>query len=82
MDSFTLNPFQFHAEHELWREDRIGRAEPLRYPIRLQVMCFVGVLAASFGIYWFMEDKHLFRPVLPKQMPGDGRPHYTFEKAN
>lgn len=43
-------------------------------------MCFVGVMFGAFGIYWFLNDKRMYRPALPKQLPGDGKPHYTFEK--
>lgn len=64
----------------MWREDRYGRAEPLRYSVRFQVLTFLGVMFGCFGVYWFLDDKRMFRPTLPKQMPGDGKPHYTFEK--
>lgn len=82
LDQFNINTllaFQFHAEYEFWREDRFGRAEPLRYSVGFQLACFLGVMFGSFGIYWFLNDKRMYRPTLPKQLPGDGKPHYTFE---
>lgn len=64
----------------MYGEDRYGTAEPLRYSMTTYYMAFLGVMAGCFGLYYFLEDKKMYRPVLPKQYPGDGKVHYTFEK--
>jgi len=40
---------------------------------------FAFVMGAWILAFWFFQDKKMFRPTLPKQMPGDGKTHYTFE---
>lgn len=42
---------------------------------------FLGVMGASFAVYIWLEDKKMFRPAMPKQLPHDGKKHYTFEPA-
>ncbi|XP_055714628.1 NADH dehydrogenase [ubiquinone] 1 beta subcomplex subunit 8, mitochondrial [Phlebotomus papatasi] len=68
-----------HIEYTLWSEDRFGYSEKPRFSLKYQFLMFTGVLAACFGIYYFLEDYKVFRPVVPKQLPGDGKVHYTFE---
>jgi NADH dehydrogenase (ubiquinone) 1 beta subcomplex subunit 8 len=77
--NLLINPhLQLHAEIDLYGQDRYGSAEPLRYSIPFQYACFLSVMAACFGIYYFLEDKKMFRPVTPRQYPSTG-PHYSFE---
>lgn len=40
---------------------------------------FVGVMGGTFALYYWLEDKKMFRPAMPKQFPKDGKKHYTFE---
>jgi NADH dehydrogenase (ubiquinone) 1 beta subcomplex subunit 8 len=70
-----------HANIDLIGEDRYGSAEPLRFSIKYQLACFLGVMSFCWAIYLWLEDKKMFRPVLPKQLPAAGKPHYTFEPA-
>lgn len=70
---------QIHAEYDYYGETRFGTASPLRYPIELLWVTFLGVMAALFGIYFYLDDKRMYRPVVPKQLPGDGKTHYTFD---
>jgi NADH dehydrogenase (ubiquinone) 1 beta subcomplex subunit 8 len=68
-----------HADLDLYGEDRYGSAEPLRYPMKVYWMSFLGVMTGCFVLYYWLEDKKMFRPVIPKQLPIDGV-HYTFER--
>lgn len=68
-----------HVDIDLYGEDRYGSAEPLRYPMRVYWLSFIGVMSAVTVLYYWLEDKHMYRPVLPKQLPTNG-PHYTFER--
>lgn len=42
---------------------------------------FFAVVGGFTALTIFFEDKKMFRPAMPKQMPGDGKKHYTFEPA-
>lgn len=68
-----------HIDYPIWSEDRFGTAAPSRFSMQTMFLTFAGVMTAWFALYFYFEDKKLFRPALPKQLPGDGRPHYTFE---
>lgn len=74
--------FQVHINYLLWSEDRYGTASPPRFSLQTVVLAFVGVMTTWFALYFYFEDKKMFRPVLPKQLPADGRVHYTFEPKN
>lgn len=69
---------QIHAEIDYHDETRFGSAEPLRFSLLNQFLAFFGVISGSFLLYWFLDDKRIYRPALPKQYPTSG-PHYTFE---
>ncbi|XP_055607942.1 NADH dehydrogenase [ubiquinone] 1 beta subcomplex subunit 8, mitochondrial-like [Uranotaenia lowii] len=68
-----------HAETPLWSEDRYGAAEPSRFPMRTYWLAFLGVMTGCFVFYYWLEDYKMFRPVLAKQYPRDGK-HYTFDE--
>ncbi|XP_055636786.1 NADH dehydrogenase [ubiquinone] 1 beta subcomplex subunit 8, mitochondrial [Toxorhynchites rutilus septentrionalis] len=67
-----------HAEPDFWGEDRYGSAEPLRYSQRTYVLTFLAVMTGCFIIYYWLEDYKMFRPVMAKQYPHEGK-NYTFE---
>ncbi|KAL5275079.1 NDUFB8 family protein [Megaselia abdita] len=67
------------ADYNLYSEDRYSQAEKPRYSSIYYLSCFLGVMTFSFLLYGFLEDKKMFRPVLPKQYPGSGEKHYTFD---
>lgn len=71
-----------HANIDLIGEDRYGSAEPLRYSIKYMYACFLGVMTFWFVSYYWLDNKRMFRPVLPKQLAADGKVHYTFEPKN
>lgn len=64
----------------MYGEDRYGTAEPLRFSVKTQALAFGAVMVGFFSLYYWLEDKHMYRPVSPKQYPGDGKVHYTFER--
>lgn len=68
-----------HIQDNIYSEDRFGTPAPLRWSKSTILACFVGVMGFWFGAYFFLEDYKMFRPVIPPQLPGDGRVHYTFE---
>lgn len=63
----------------MYDETRFGSPAPFRYPLSVQFAAFMIVMVGSFGLYYFFENKKMFRPVLPQQFPGAGKVHYTFE---
>ncbi|EDS33181.1 NADH-ubiquinone oxidoreductase ashi subunit [Culex quinquefasciatus] len=67
-----------HAESDLWGENMYGSAERTRYPMRTYWLAFLGVMAGCLGLYYWLEDYKMFRPVLAKQYARDGK-HYTFD---
>jgi hypothetical protein len=43
---------------------------------------FLGVMGFCFATYYWLEDKKMFRPTLPKQYPADlkdGKKHYNWD---
>lgn len=70
---------KIHAEIDYWGEDRVG-PEPQLISGRTQFLVFTSVILGSFALYYFLEDKRMYRPAVKKQLPGDGRVHYTFER--
>ncbi|XP_066999367.1 NADH dehydrogenase [ubiquinone] 1 beta subcomplex subunit 8, mitochondrial [Anabrus simplex] len=70
-----------HAYANLIGEDRFDVSAKPRYSLLTQVLCFVGAVGGSAVIYYYLDDKRMFRPVLPKQYPAEGVVHYTFEPA-
>lgn len=67
-----------HVDNEILCEERVTTARP-RYSIRFMWAMFLGVMGSCFGMYYWLEDKKMFRPVLPKQYPAGGKTHYTFD---
>lgn len=68
-----------HAELDHYDETRVGTPAPLRFPIWKMGVSFLSVIAGAILIFWLLDDKKAFRPVLEKQMPTPGQVHYTFE---
>jgi NADH dehydrogenase (ubiquinone) 1 beta subcomplex subunit 8 len=50
-----------------------------RYPMSTMVAAFFGYMGFWFGLYFWLEDKKMFPPVLPKAYPNDGKPHYSYD---
>ncbi|PSN49180.1 hypothetical protein C0J52_10902 [Blattella germanica] len=70
-----------HLHVDMFGEDRFDVSSRPRYSLRQQLLAFGGVMAFSFALYYWLEDKRMFRPVLPKQYPYQGETHYTFESS-
>lgn len=70
-----------HVNVDMYGEDRIDVSAKPRFSLSQQALAFFGVMAGSAVVYYWLEDKKLFRPVLPKQYPSQGEVHYTFEPA-
>ncbi|XP_037935827.1 NADH dehydrogenase [ubiquinone] 1 beta subcomplex subunit 8, mitochondrial-like [Teleopsis dalmanni] len=68
-----------HADIDLYGEDRYSVAARPRYSNQVYWGTFLGVMTFCFVLYYWLEDKKMFRPVSAKQYPGDGKKHYTFE---
>uniref|UniRef100_A0A336LPW7 CSON009714 protein n=1 Tax=Culicoides sonorensis TaxID=179676 RepID=A0A336LPW7_CULSO len=71
-----------HIEYNIYSEDRYGTPTPLRWSKSQMAGSFCLFMGTVFALYFYLDDKKMFRPVLPKQLPSDGRTHYTFEPKN
>ncbi|XP_055840451.1 NADH dehydrogenase [ubiquinone] 1 beta subcomplex subunit 8, mitochondrial [Episyrphus balteatus] len=71
-----------HAQIDLIGEDRYSQPEKTRFENWQYFASFFGFMTCCFVLYYWLEDKKMFRPVLPKQYPRDGKVHYTFEPKN
>lgn len=67
-----------HPECDYYDETRIG-PENYRFSMGVMVSSFLFVMGVIWGLYWWLDDKKTFRPVLAKQYPKPGVVHYTFE---
>ena len=70
-----------HLHVDMYGEDRFDVSSKPLVPFRTQLLSFVGVMTFSAILYYWLEDKKMYRPVLPKQYPYQGVAHYTFEAA-
>ncbi|KAJ8971749.1 hypothetical protein NQ314_000566 [Rhamnusium bicolor] len=68
-----------HVEFDLVREDRYDVSLKLRRPMWFQLAQCLGAIFGYYALYALCEKAKMFPAVLPKQYPGDGRKHYTFE---
>lgn len=69
-----------HINYPFWSEDRFGSEAPYRYSMTDMFFTFMAVMAGWFALYWWFNDKKMFRPVLEPQYPN--KTHYTFEPAD
>ncbi|XP_018321325.1 NADH dehydrogenase [ubiquinone] 1 beta subcomplex subunit 8, mitochondrial [Agrilus planipennis] len=67
-----------HVQADMIGEDRVDVNLRLRKSRTRQFTEFFGVMSILYAIYYWLEDKKMFLPLLPKQYPGEGK-HYTFE---
>lgn len=70
-----------HVDFDMYGLDRVNASQKLRFSMQQYALAFFGVMGVSLGVYYYLEDKKMHWPVLPKQYPGDGAVHYTFEPA-
>lgn len=70
-----------HVHVDMYGEDRFDVSSKPRFTLAQQVLAFIGVVGGFAVVYYWLDDKRMFRPVLPKQYPYKGETHYTFEPA-
>ncbi|XP_030386515.1 NADH dehydrogenase [ubiquinone] 1 beta subcomplex subunit 8, mitochondrial [Scaptodrosophila lebanonensis] len=68
------------ADHDLYSEDRFSQAEKPRFSNAEYWLSFLGVMAGCLALYYWLDDKKMYRPVAAKQYPAEGVKHYTFEQ--
>ncbi|XP_017871965.1 PREDICTED: NADH dehydrogenase [ubiquinone] 1 beta subcomplex subunit 8, mitochondrial [Drosophila arizonae] len=68
------------VDHDLYSEDRYSQPDYPRYSKSYYMLCFAGVMGGCLALYYWLEDKKMYRPVAAKQYPADGVKHYTFER--
>uniref|UniRef100_A0A1I8P7A0 NADH dehydrogenase [ubiquinone] 1 beta subcomplex subunit 8, mitochondrial n=1 Tax=Stomoxys calcitrans TaxID=35570 RepID=A0A1I8P7A0_STOCA len=70
----------FHANADLYSEDRWSQASPPRFANSTYWLGFLGCMTGCLVVYYWLENYRMYRPVAAKQYPGDGQKHYTFER--
>lgn len=70
-----------HLHVDMYGEDRFDVSSKPRFSLAQQVLSFLGVFGGFAAVYYWLEDKKMFRPALPKQYPYKEETHYTFEAA-
>ncbi|EDV92083.1 NADH dehydrogenase [ubiquinone] 1 beta subcomplex subunit 8, mitochondrial [Drosophila grimshawi] len=68
------------ADIDLYSEDRFSQPDQPRYSTSYYFLCFLGVMSGCLAVYYWLEDKKMYRPVAVKQLPADGKKHYTFDQ--
>lgn len=68
------------VDQDLYGEDRYSQAEKPRYNNSTYFLSFLGVMSGCLALYYWLEDKKMYRPVAAKQYPADGVKHYVFER--
>ncbi|KAG0725248.1 NADH dehydrogenase [ubiquinone] 1 beta subcomplex subunit 8, mitochondrial [Chionoecetes opilio] len=69
-----------HEDFDAHGLDRENASQKLRFSATYQLLAFLGVMTAFVGSFYLLENYKLHWPLLPKQFPGDGKVHFTFEK--
>lgn len=69
-----------HTEFDLVREDRYDVNARFRKPMWYIWLQFLGTIAGFYALYFLFENVKMFPAVVPKQYPGQGKKHYTFEE--
>ncbi|XP_068212781.1 NADH dehydrogenase [ubiquinone] 1 beta subcomplex subunit 8, mitochondrial [Palaemon carinicauda] len=68
-----------HVDYDMHLLDRVDVTTKPRFTLAQQALSFFGVMIALFTTYFYFQDKKLHWNLLPKQYPGQGKAHYTFE---
>ncbi|KAK9872634.1 hypothetical protein WA026_018767 [Henosepilachna vigintioctopunctata] len=68
-----------HVQFDLFREDRYDINYRPNPSCKVQFAQYIGVMSLSFLIYWLCDQVKGFLPAVPKQYPGVGKKHYTFD---
>lgn len=67
-----------HAEMDMFGEDRYNADRHLRISINKMWAIFLSVVTGYSLLFFYFDNKKMFRPVMPRQYARDGA-HYTFE---
>ncbi|XP_044761284.1 NADH dehydrogenase [ubiquinone] 1 beta subcomplex subunit 8, mitochondrial [Coccinella septempunctata] len=68
-----------HVQFDLIREDRYDvNARHISSCVE-QYLQLIGTLSGFFLLIWIGEQFKAFHPILPKQMPAEGKKHYQFD---
>ncbi|XP_027206188.1 NADH:ubiquinone oxidoreductase subunit ASHI [Dermatophagoides pteronyssinus] len=70
-----------HRDYDILMSERTNPNVVHRYPPRTMFAIFLSPFIIIAIIQWidYYFDLHTANPMKPKQLPGDGRVHYTFE---
>ncbi|XP_050714396.1 NADH dehydrogenase [ubiquinone] 1 beta subcomplex subunit 8, mitochondrial-like [Eriocheir sinensis] len=69
-----------HRDFDMYGLDRVDATNTPRFSTTQQFLAFMGVMTFFVGTYYLMDNNKCHWPLLPKQYPGNGKVHYTFEK--
>ncbi|XP_043235560.1 NADH dehydrogenase [ubiquinone] 1 beta subcomplex subunit 8, mitochondrial-like [Amphibalanus amphitrite] len=67
-----------HHEMDMFGEDRYNADRRLRISIPQMWAAFLAVVAGYSLLFFYFDNKKMFRPVMPRQYVRDG-PHYSFQ---
>ncbi|XP_013775882.1 NADH dehydrogenase [ubiquinone] 1 beta subcomplex subunit 8, mitochondrial-like [Limulus polyphemus] len=70
-----------HVISDMLGEDRYNINAKPRFSTATQLMVFLGVMTVLASLFLLAENFSYVHPVMPKQYPGPGVKHYTFEPA-
>jgi NADH dehydrogenase (ubiquinone) 1 beta subcomplex subunit 8 len=73
------DPIHIHAD--AIGEDRWNISQKFRIPYATQMAVMTAIIGGTTLFYLFTYDHKLYNPVMPKQLPVNGK-HYTFEPAD
>ncbi|XP_046611068.1 NADH dehydrogenase [ubiquinone] 1 beta subcomplex subunit 8, mitochondrial [Neodiprion virginianus] len=80
---FPEHKRNFNEPMHIWAnmlgEDRYYHNPPLRYPMYVYWLTFIGVMGGFVGIFLVCENYKYVQPVVKKQYPSTNKTHYTFE---
>lgn len=69
-----------HDNFDAIREDRFDCSAKYTKSGLQMVLEFLGVMGGTWLLYSYLENFKMFHPLIPKQLPGEGKVHYTFER--
>lgn len=71
-----------HVDSDMISEDRYDVNAKPRFSLRVQLAQFIGVMSIAFTLYYMGSKIKFFPGAIPKQYPGQGKVHYTFESKS
>lgn len=60
----TLFSFQLHANADMYGLDRVDATQKLRFSVGDQLLSFLGLIAASVAVYFYINDNKMHWPVV------------------